>query len=251
MNIPFPAPKGSVIPDSADGWAFFLDIDGTLIDIAATPDGVVVPPGLPATLESLCDRTGGALALLTGRDIETVDRLFAPYKLPVGAVHGVLMRRNADDDAGIAPHPALPDIRRRFEAFAQAHGGALVEDKGTAVALHFRADPKLASAAEVLVAAALAEAGAGLMIQPGKMVLEVRPVGSDKGTALAAFMEGAAFKGRRPVAIGDDVTDEAMFQAAVAAGGVALGVGPPRGETAAITAFAGPADVRNWLAALG
>ncbi len=250
MDISFPGPQGSVVPDCVDGWAFFLDIDGTLIDIAATPDGVVVPPGLPDLLASLYERSNGALALLTGRDIATVDRLFAPHRLPIGAVHGVLIRHRADEETCFAPHPALPGILSRFGAFAASHEGALVEDKGTAVAIHFRANPLLADEAEALVAAALAEAGAGLMVQPGKMVLEVRPVGSDKGTALASFMESQAFKGRRPVAIGDDVTDEAMFRAAVAAGGVALGVGAPRGETAAITAFAGPSDVRNWLAGL-
>lgn len=244
------APWHTAIPRSADGWAFFLDIDGTLIDIAPTPEGIDVPPDLAPTAARLWKRAGGALAFLTGRSIPMVDQLFAPYYLPVGAIHGSLIRHIAEPVAGEPPHPALPEVRRMLAPFIAAHPAALLEDKGTAVAVHFRLDPSLEEKAEAAVRAAVAGFGDALAIQPGKMVFEVKPVGSDKGTALAAFMQSAPFAGRRPVAVGDDVTDESMFRAAVAAGGVALRVGAPRGETAAITAFTDAESVRRWLTTL-
>jgi trehalose 6-phosphate phosphatase len=241
------------LPASLDDVALFLDIDGTLIDIALTPDSVVVPTDLPPLLAALGARAGGALALLTGRDLVTVDRLFAPFQLPVGAVHGAMVRDTAGKIVADPPHPDLPLVQRRLEAYAATHPALLVEEKGTAVAIHFRLAPELAPAAEAVVRAALAEAGPGLTVQPGKMVFEVRPAVADKGTALAAFMRDRVFQGRRPIAIGDDLTDESMFRAAVAAGGLAYRVGPPLPKgvaSVAVPAFAAPAEVRGWLAAL-
>lgn len=239
------------LPRSPDGLAFFFDIDGTLIDIAATPDAVTVPPELPALLDRLCARTGGALALLTGRDIATVDRLFAPARLPAGAVHGALLRDASGAIIGDPPDPALAGVRRRLAAFVATHPAALLEDKGIAVAVHFRADPSLGPAAEAAAREAVAAAGASLMVQPGKMVFEVRPAAADKGAALSAFMGSPAFAGRRPVAVGDDLTDESMFGAALRHGGLAFRVGAAAGRgSAAEPAFATPADVRQWLAAL-
>ena len=244
------APWHTAVPRSADGWAFFLDIDGTLIDIAATPDGIDVPPDLAPMVALLWKRAGGAMAFLTGRSIPMVDELFAPYYLPVGAIHGSLIRHISAPVEGAPAHPGLPEVRRMLAPFIAAHPAALLEDKGTAVAVHFRLDPSLEEKAEAAVRAAVAGFGDGLAVQPGKMVFEVKPVGSDKGTALGAFMASPPFQGRRPVAIGDDVTDESMFRAAVAAGGIALRVGAPRGETAAITAFTDAESVRRWLVTL-
>jgi trehalose 6-phosphate phosphatase len=241
----------TVLPRSLDGWAFFLDIDGTLIEIAPAPDAVVVPPGLPGLLDRLCAGTGGAMALLTGRDIATVDRLFAPARLPVGAVHGAHLRDASGRIIGDPPDPALAAVRERLAAFVAAHPPAILEDKGIAVAVHFRADPGLEPEAEAVVREAVSAAGGSLVVQPGKMVFEVRPAGADKGAALAAFMRGPAFAGRRPVAVGDDLTDESMFAAAKAHGGLALRVGAaadPR--SSAVTAFAAPADVRQWLSGM-
>ena len=239
------------LPRSCDGWAFFLDIDGTLIDIAATPDAVVVPPGLPPLLAAVCKGSGGALALVTGRDMATVDGLFAPFRLPVGAVHGALIRGTAGEVSGDAPHPGLAEVRRLLEPFAAENPAALIEDKGTAVAVHFRTDPCLESRARETVEAAVAAAEPGLTVQPGKMVFEVRPAGADKGLALRTLMQDDAFLGRRPVAVGDDLTDESMFAAALEAGGLALRVGPPPGSgSVAEPVFATPEDVRRWLADL-
>jgi trehalose 6-phosphate phosphatase len=239
------------LPRSSDGWAFFFDIDGTLIDIAATPDAVVVPPELPPLLAAVCKGSGGALALVTGRDMATVDGLFSPFRLPVGAVHGALIRGADGAVTGDAPHPALAEVRRHLEAFAAAHPLVLIEDKGTALAVHFRTDPAAEGAARAAVDAAVAAAGPELAVPPGQMVFEVRPAGANKGLALRALMQDDAFEGRRPVAVGDDLTDESMFAAALAAGGLALRVGPPPDSgSIAQSVFATPEDVRRWLAAL-
>ena len=239
------------LPRTRDGWAFFLDIDGTLIDIAPTPDAVVVPSDLPPLLASVCEGAGGALALLTGRDVLAVDSLFAPYKFPLGAVHGALIRDPSGAVIGSPPHPGIAEVRRRLEPFIAANPAALVEDKGNAIAVHFRAAPDLEAEAMAVVSAAVAAVGPDLTLQPGKMVVEVRPAGFDKGKALRALLQDAAFRGRRPVAVGDDLTDESMFRAAIDEGGVALRVGPPPGSgSAAEPVFAAPADVRLWLAAL-
>ncbi len=244
--------RSADLPRSVDGLALFLDVDGTLVDIAPTPDAIVVPPDLPPLLAALSERTGGGLALITGRDMVAVDAMFAPFRLPVGAIHGTLLRDASGAIVGDPPHPALPDIRRRLEAFASDHPSALVEDKGSAVAVHFRLDPALDKAAEAVVRAAVAEAGEGLSVQPGKMVYEIRPDGADKGRALTAFMQEPAFRGRRPVAVGDDLTDESMFRAARDAGGLAFRVGaaPPGHASAAEVGFEGPEAVRRWLRAL-
>jgi len=247
-----PGTEPGDLPRSAAGLALFLDIDGTLIDIAPTPDSVVIPPGLPAMLAALHERTGGALALLTGRDLMTVDAMFAPFRLPVGAIHGALLRDGDGRVAGAPPHPALDAVRRRLETFATERPTALVEDKGNAIAVHFRLDPSLAGETEAVVRAAAAEAGEGLSVQPGKMVFEIRPSGADKGRALAAFMGLPAFRGRRPVAVGDDLTDESMFRVALETGGLALRVGvpPAGGRSVAQRGFDGTAAVRDWLATL-
>ncbi len=238
------------LPSSPDDWAFFLDIDGTLIDIAPTPDGVVVPPDLPDVLDRLRVRTGGAIALLTGRSMETVDRLFAPARLPVGAIHGTQLRF-ADGEVSIRPPSvALAGIRERLSAFVATRPGTLLEDKGTALAVHYRADPAAHDAVEAEVRDAAAAGGNDLTVQPGKAVFEIRPAHADKGHALATFMESPAFRLKRPLAVGDDVTDESMFAEACRRGGRALRVGVAQAGSNAQEAFTDPQAVRAWLAIL-
>lgn len=237
------------LPSSTDGWAFFLDIDGTLIDIAPTPDTVVVPPDLPAVLEALRDQTDGALALVTGRDMATVDTLVQPARLAVGAIHGTQLRF---PDGEVATPPAaasLGAIRERLMAFVEDNPGSLFEDKGTAVAVHFRKAPALANAVEAEVRDAVGD-DEELIVQPGKMVFEIRPAHADKGQAVIGFMRKPPFAGRRPIAVGDDVTDESMFRAAVEAGGRAIRVGTPQDGSVAEATLADPTAVREWLTEL-
>ncbi|MCB1495995.1 MAG: trehalose-phosphatase [Bauldia sp.] len=237
-------------PLTPDDWAFFLDIDGTLIDIAPTPDTVVVPPGLPGILGRLRDSTGGALALLTGRGLDTVDRLFTPVRLPVGAVHGTELRFPDGRIEAPAVADALSGIRNRLADFVAGHAGTLLEDKGLALAVHFRAVPELHDAVEAEVREAAAAAEDVLTVQPGKAVFEIRPAHADKGHALGVFMENPGFKGKRPLAVGDDVTDESMFKEAVRRGGRALRVGDAQQGSHARQAFDNPDGVRAWLADL-
>jgi trehalose 6-phosphate phosphatase len=238
------------LPKSSDGWAFFLDIDGTLIDIAPTPDAIVVPPDLPAVLDRLRAQAGGALALMTGRSIATVDHLFAPARLPAAGIHGTEIRIWGDDISRSPPAPELIGIRQHLATFVAAHAGTLLEDKGSAVSVHYRANPSLHDIVEAEVRAVAAAGRGDLVVQPGKMVFEIRPGHADKGRALGTFMKSEAFRSRRPLAIGDDVTDESMFQAARDLGGCALRVGPTETGSIASAGFTDPAAVRAWLASL-
>jgi trehalose 6-phosphate phosphatase len=235
------------LPSPDVRWAFFLDVDGTLGDIAPTPSAVVIADHVPDTLTRLAARSGGAVALVSGRTIAEVDRLFAPLRLPVAGLHG-LERRNA---AGEIFHPgvnpgSLEPIRRALQEFASAHMGTLVEDKGISIALHFRGAAGAEKDAEVLVAELLTRHGATLELQRGKMVLELRPRGTDKGSAIRAFMAEQPFAGRTPVFIGDDVTDEAGFATINQLNGISIRVGDGAG-TCARYVGASVVAIHHWL----
>ena len=223
-------------------WALFLDVDGTLIDIAPAPDEVVVPGDLAPLLESIAAGLSGAVALVSGRRLADVERLFplglggagvhgAEWRLPGGAVH-----REGRWSAGTATAVA-----------AEAGGlpGVMVEDKGLAVALHFRRVPEQAPAAIALAEAAMAAAAPPLRLLRGKAVVELIPADAGKGRAIARFMGHAPFAGRIPVFVGDDVTDEDGFEAVNRMGGVSIHVGAA--ATAARYRLASPEAVRHWL----
>ncbi len=256
MTVPVHAPAavlpGFDLPRALDRWAVFLDIDGTLIDIAPTPESVFVPPDLPVRLERLFDRTGGAMSLVTGRSIATVDRLLAPARLPVAGIHGFEIRFGEGDMLLTPPPPALTTLRPLLANFAQSRPGLLLEDKASALAVHYRAVPDAGPEVEAFVRSAVALAGGSeLHVQVGKMVVEVRPATASKGTAVAAMLARPAFTGRRPLALGDDVTDEAMFAVVNAMdGGVTVQVGAGDRPTAARYRISSPGAVRDWLTAV-
>lgn len=227
------------------GWALFVDFDGTLVELAARPDAISVPPELGTVLATLTDRFGGAVAILTGRSLRDLDRHLGDIVLPAAGLHGAERRIDPARRPLSAPAPELERLRRGAREFAAAHPGILLEDKGAALALHFRADPRLGPEVEAFARAAAAESGGALEALPGKCVWEIRPAGEDKGAAMSAFLGVPPFRGRRPLAVGDDVTDEAAFAAALAAGGAAVKVG--EGETTAPWRLASPAAVRRWL----
>ena len=226
--------------------AFFIDFDGTLVAIAARPDLVRVEPGLIALLRRLMGRFGGAVAVVTGRPLATVDALLAPLKLPVAAEHGSV-RRDATGvvhgDGESAATMAL--VAARLEPLVEANPGLLLERKTASIALHYRQRPELGEMCAEAVQAATADMPE-LSVLPGKMVYEVRPQGADKGTAVEAFLGEAPFAGRVPVYIGDDVTDEHAFAAVNARGGVTIKLG--EGETLA-TYRAAREDFLDWCAA--
>jgi trehalose 6-phosphate phosphatase len=229
--------------------ALFLDVDGTLLHLADTPDAVTIDRGTVALVERAHRATGGATALITGRRIADIDRLFAPLRLPVAGQHGFERR-----DAALALHPharpgpELAAARARLEAFAAGHPGVLIEDKALTLAAHYRLAPAVASALGALAERLAAESGGAFAIQRGKMVFELRPAGRDKGTAIAEFLDEVPFRGRMPVFLGDDLTDEYGFSIVNGRGGVSIKVGD--GPTEANARLPDVDAVRTWLARL-
>lgn len=229
-------------PPLARDHALFLDVDGTLIDFAATPDSVQVRPALIDTLGALHRGLHGALALISGRPLAQLDVLFAPLRLPAAGLHGLEPRGTAPRAA--AP-PALAALRARAEEAASLFPGAVVEDKGATLALHWRGNPAAEPALRALADAALPTLP-GYRAQPGNHVVELRPEGADKGAAIAALLDTAAFRGRVPVFIGDDLTDEHGFAATLARGGSGILVGDRR-PTVATHTLPDTAAVYAWL----
>ncbi len=228
--------------------SLFLDIDGTLLDLALTPDEIFVPPSLPQQLDALSQQLGGALALVTGRGLSYADRLFAPYQFPIAGLHGA-ERRNPDGSIFKAEATAeFERLKIALRAETANWTGILVEDKGAAIAAHFRLAPARQAELIVLMERFASRAGPDWTLQHGKMVVEIRPARADKGDALESFLTVQPFNGRRPIAIGDDVTDEAMFAAANRLGGYSIRVGTPSGETAARGILPSAGAVREIIA---
>jgi trehalose 6-phosphate phosphatase len=225
----------------------FLDVDGTLIDLAPRPQDVVVPASLIGDIVSATQRLGGALALVSGRSIEMIDQLFRPLRVCAAGVHGAELRLNCNGEVRKASSSIVPlELSRKLDGLSRRFPGSIIEDKGASVALHYRfcADRRveLLAAIEMLLAQ---QADECLTILPGHFVFEVKYKRYDKGTAVAAIMETDAFAGRVPVMIGDDVTDESAFRVALARGGYAFSVG--RDVPGVSGRFDTPADVRRWL----
>lgn len=228
-------------------WAVFLDVDGTLLEIAATPHAVVVPDTLRKILLDLQRRLDGALALISGRSIQTLDALFAPLQFPCAGIHG--NERRTSNGVLLQPQiskPALQQAHRQLAELAATRDGLLLEDKGHALALHFRLAPWLQQEVERAMEAAQALLGESFTLQAGKSVLELRPSGASKGTAVQAFMRETPFAGRTPLYVGDDVTDESAFAAINALGGTSIRVGKPA-PTQAQHRLESIAAVRSWL----
>lgn len=238
------------LPEPDRGWALFLDVDGTLIEIAETPDGVTPDARLPDILSEVARALGGAVALVSGRSIATLDRLLHPLRLPAAGLHG-LERRSARGMVTRVetPHESLA-AARALRDFAVKHEGMLVEDKGPTVALHYRMAPGFERTALAFAEKLAEDLGDRLLVQEGKMVVELRPKGEDKGTAIEAFMEESPFAGRVPVFAGDDVTDEAGFDAVNRLRGYSVRIGPTQ-PTAARYRIAGVSQLLAWLALLG
>src|SRR5258706_791253 len=203
----------SNLPPFKPGGAWFLDIDGTLLDIAAMPAAVHSAPADTRLVTELYAATGGALALISGRSLADIDKLFAPLHLPAAGQHGI-ERRDPRGRVHRYPFPeaALRRAAAAIRAFAAKHEGLVFEDKGASVALHYRLAPQLASAAHSVVRKAAMQLGDEAEVQGGKMVAELKPAGRDKSIAIEEFMRERPFMGRSPVFIGDDLTDEYGFE---------------------------------------
>ncbi|WP_288407923.1 trehalose-phosphatase [uncultured Herbaspirillum sp.] len=227
---------------SAD--ALFLDFDGTLVDLAPQPEEIVVPPELITLLQRIQQESDGALAIVSGRPLDQLDFFLAPLRLPAAGVHGA-ERRTADGRILQQPVPDVHHLRERLLGLVESHPGLQLELKRGALALHYRHAAHLEQrCVETMMDALRHEPGFTLL--HGKMVVEAKPH-INKGDAVAAFLHEAPFRGRRPVFIGDDVTDEAGF--AIAQGEVfgGLGIKIGAGPSQALQRLADPAAVLNLL----
>ena len=239
------APAGP--PGSIDGMALFIDVDGSLLEFRPTPGAVFAPLNVRRLVAHLQRHLDGALAVLSGRSLTDLDRIFHPLRLPGAGVHGI-QRRDADGrlHQRTVDRRILDAARPELERFVAMHPVALLEDKIQSLAMHTRRAPEAGAAAAELVAGLAASSGGGFRALPGKHVAELRPAIADKGDALAAFMAEPPFVGRRPVMIGDDVTDADAFREVRRRGGLSIAVGDD--APAADVRLAAPADCRAWLA---
>ncbi|TWT21754.1 trehalose-phosphatase [Luteimonas wenzhouensis] len=241
---PLPPP-----PPLSDQWALFLDVDGTLAAFADQPDGVSVASPVVDRLDELSRMLDGALALVSGRRIETLDALFAPHRFAAAGLHGLQRRRAGEEPPPpAAPPAALEAIKAQAAALLrERYPDALLEDKGEAIALHWRLMPEAAADLQAFAMQALTRLP-DYHLQPGDHVVELRPARGDKGEAIAAFLDELPFLGRRPVFVGDDLTDEHGFEVVNARGGISVLVGD-RAGSAAEHRLPGIDAVYAWLGA--
>jgi trehalose 6-phosphate phosphatase len=227
-------------------FAVLLDVDGTLLDIAATPHGVAVPDRLRRALARISAQTDGACAFVSGRSLTELDMLFAPLRLAAVAGHGAEMRVSGSAATQRFDRGLTPELRGQLTAFAEKLAGVILEDKGYSIAIHYRLAPQHAKTVREAVTAACAPYRDGAIeVLPGKAVIEVKPAAFDKGTGIRALMANPPFRTRRPLFIGDDVTDEAAFAVLPKFDGLGFSVG--RRIEGLAGSFPKPSDVRHWL----
>lgn len=232
-------------PPLTDNSALFLDIDGTIVDLARSPDAVVVPNDLKTALARLADRLGGAVAFVSGRSLAAIDRLFSPLQLAAVGCHGAEVRGQDGTVKTLAP-PLSDTVRMLFQKLAEDNAGVLLEDKVYALALHYRLAPE----AKPLLEAAMEKhkalfAAERVTIQTGKSVIDAKPAGIDKGVGVKALIRQKPFCGRQALFGGDDTTDLDVFQILPELGGRGFSVG--RTYPGVDYIFADPAAVRSWL----
>jgi trehalose 6-phosphate phosphatase len=227
-----------------EGAALFLDFDGTLVELAETPDSIEVEPRLPKLLRQVAKRLGGRIGIISGRSIADIERHMDCTGLALSGSHGLELRLPNGEHIPLSAAVDLTEARERIAEFAAPVPGLLVEEKPSSIAVHFRQAP--AEGERVKEFLSKLARRKGLALQAGKMVLELRPKGADKGDALRAFMAEPEFDGARPLFVGDDVTDEDAFEAAAAMGGAGILVGPER-SSAAQWRLPDVASVARWL----
>tara|TARA_E500000318_G_scaffold62640_1_gene57975 strand:+ start:458 stop:1228 length:771 start_codon:yes stop_codon:yes gene_type:complete len=230
-------------------WAFFLDFDGTLVDIAPRPEAIQVADGLTRLLENIRRIAGGAVAVVTGRTLADLDTYLHLPDLAASGVHG-LERRGS---TGVDPRErekargAMAAVRECASGLLARYPSLQVEDKGEAIAVHFRSDPERGGEVQQALARAAEGGNGALSVLSGKMVVEVKPSAATKGAAVEAFLAQPVFAGRRPCFIGDDVTDEDGFRVCKARGGITIHVGPDTAKTLADYRLSSPEAVHRWL----
>jgi trehalose 6-phosphate phosphatase len=231
------------------GYALFLDVDGTILDLARTPGEVVVNSRVLSLLAAVRDACAGAWALISGRSIADLDTLFEPLTLPAAGLHGAQRRGVEGVIVTSPPGRPLDEARTALVRWCAAHPGTLIEDKGGAIALHYRLAPHFEAEARREAAAVTQRLAPEYVLQEGKQVIEIKPAGASKAEAIRQFMREPPFASCVPVFLGDDVTDEDGLEAVRAMGGYAITVGPRESRHAGWR-LEDPAAVRHWLSGL-
>ena len=228
--------------------ALFLDFDGTLVELAPTPQSVVVSPTLGSLFRNMSRRLQGAVAIVSGRPTRDIRGFLPTVSATVVGVHGAeIWRPDGSRETVAIAADVLQAARARLAAATEEKEGVLLEDKQLGYALHYRAVPDAETLCHAAVEAAAAASGGTLRARPGNMVIDLCPASVDKGTAIRSLLGVPPFAGRNPVFVGDDYTDEPGFAAAAAAGGYGVLVGPAR-MTAANARLPSVATVADWLA---
>lgn len=232
-------------PEQPAHYAWFFDLDGTLAEIKPHPDQVEIPDAILQGLHTLATASNGALALISGRSMTELDALAQPFRFPLAGVHGAERRDiNGKNHIVHLPQAIARDISVQLHTAVATLPGVEIETKGMAFALHYRQAPQH-EAALLNLAQRITQTWPQLSLQQGKCVVEIKPRGSSKGEAIAAFMQEAPFIGRTPVFLGDDLTDESGFAVVNRSDGISVKVGV--GETQACWRLASVPDVWHWL----
>jgi len=243
----FPGFDAFKIAFDSQSLALFLDVDGTLLHIAARPDAVRVTPPLREMLDSLHASNAGALALVSGRRLADIDQLFAPLHLPAAGLHGLERRDSHGIIHALDRSTDLDEVRRFLSE--HSYSDVLIEDKGSALVLHYREAPEREEHCRDLAMAAARRMRGGWQVVPGKMSFEIRVTGVGKQDAIESFLAEPPFLGRRAVFLGDDVTDEEGFELVNHLGGWSIHIGVSE-HTSARYRLPDPASVMRFLGAL-
>ncbi|MEX2495659.1 MAG: trehalose-phosphatase [Woeseia sp.] len=233
-------------PDIANHhWAWFLDVDGTLLEIEKHPQLVTADNRLLYLLESLDKAYDGAVALISGRSLEQLDGIFNGLGIAAAASHG-LEQRLRGGNVLLNGQDIPSALAERVTAFAQQHEGLTIDRKPVSIGIHYRARPELEETVLAAMEEIRAEFASSAKLMRGKMVVEILPEGADKGSAIRSFMQDLPFKGRLPVFVGDDVTDEHGFKVVNELGGMSVRIGHST-DTAAKWRLRNVTDLRTWL----
>ena len=235
------------LPRPRSDWAVFLDFDGSIVEFAATPDKIQVDDSLAKLLSEISRTLNGALAIVSGRSIVQLDRYLDPYRFAAVGLHGFEWRRNDGVlERATANLPDLKGVVRSLEANTVRHSGVLVEDKGVSIAIHFRGSPESADICRRAALNVLQDLGRRFEMLEGKMVIEIKPRGIDKGRAIKTFLRKPPFAGRVPVFCGDDVTDEHGFEFVNGHSGISIKIGNQE-PTAAAWRAESVSELVEWL----
>jgi trehalose 6-phosphate phosphatase len=238
----------TALPPPEPDWALFLDFDGTLVEIEAHPDNVTLPAGMAPRLRRLQAALDDAVAIVSGRALADLEALLHPLRLPLAGLHG-LERRDARGrlHRDERDRERLDAVRDAIAGFVAARPGLYAEDKGGALALHYRGAPEREQEVAAFLERQRRQLGDAFHIQAGKQVFELKPAGRDKGQVVREFMSEPPFEGRTPVFVGDDRTDEDAFVAVNTLGGCSIRVGEHHPDTAATATLPSVSATLDWL----